>query len=120
MEGSRGRGLRRRLLAPGRQRPLAEEGLARSAEADAGLALEHQEIERRRKVAAAQAGKQRVHLAAMVGLVIEEVVDRGRERLGDRLRVDDGPVGELAPQLRMVEPSLVARAALGVSAPRAE
>ena len=42
-------------------------------------------------------------LATMVGLVIEEMAERRRQRLGDFGRPDDGAVGEVCRKRRVVQ-----------------
>ena len=56
----------------------------------AGFALIDDQIETRRLLVADDRGQQCVRLAAVVGLVVEKMIERRRQRLFDVLRVDDG------------------------------
>ena len=75
------------------------------------------QVERRRGVLAAGDGEQRVRLAAMVGLVVEEMRQRRRQRLGDVGRPGDRAVAEgagevgLAQAVDIGDDALVLRAA---------
>ena len=69
------------------------------AHSDAGLALEEHEVEGWGEVAAADPGEQAMRLAAMMGLVIEEMGERRPKRLGDVRRIGDRPIGEGAGEV---------------------
>ncbi len=75
----------------------------RSAKPGSRLALEEEEVERRGGVLAAGDGEQRMCLAAMVGLVVEEVPESRRQRLGDVGRAGDRAIAERAGKVGVAE-----------------
>jgi len=52
------------------------------------------QIETWRSVIAQHAADQRVGLAAMMGLMIKEMIERWREYLFDILRIDEGTISD--------------------------
>ena len=78
-------------------------GSAELAQTNPALPLEQDQVETRRPVVAEDGGEQGVRLAAVVGLVVEEMVERRRQRLFDQLRVGDGLVAQRAGQPLLIE-----------------
>src|SRR5262249_46239858 len=75
-----------------------------------GLALKHDQVERRG--IPGQGREQAMGLAAMMGLVIEKMVERRGKRLLDIARIADGPIGEPAREALLRQSIDVARDAL--------
>src|SRR5258707_14921821 len=75
--------------------PHASADLARAAEPS--LALEKDQIERRR--IAGDRRKQAMRLPAVMGLVVEKMVERGRKLLLDMGRVRDGAIADASGQV---------------------
>src|SRR5260221_229418 len=87
--------------------------LARSA--NACFALKQDQIERRR--GAGDRGQQGMRLAAMVGLMVEEMVECRRKLLLHVDRIGDGPVAEPAGEVSVSERIGIAQDAFVLGAP---
>src|SRR5579884_3239315 len=73
------------------------------SQSDAGLALIDDEVEGWRRLVADRGREQGMGLAAVMGLVVEEVVERKGERLLDILRTHEGAIADRGGQIRLVE-----------------
>src|SRR5690606_5927505 len=74
------------------------------AQTGIGLALQNQQIEARRLVVAEDGGEQSMRLAAVMGLVIEKVIERRRQRLLDGfLRGGECLIAQRPRQLLLIE-----------------
>src|SRR5690606_31518381 len=76
-------------------RPLLDPARTRKT----AFTLKDDQIKRWGGRVAPQAAQQTMHLSAVMGLVIEEMIQRRRQRLLDVNRIDDGAVAEVAGKI---------------------
>ena len=82
------------------------------------LTLKQDKIERRRGVPPGDRGQEAMCLPAMMRLMIEEMIERGREFLRNGRGPGDGAVAEFARERCSVEPIAIARNAQIFRTPR--